>query len=498
MSDSTFQQAFALLSLFLHGALAQSGNICIDSPPLIIENEGPLTLTFTRKQGTSGTITATYSIFPLTATPADYGGSSTGTITMNDGETTTSLDIPIINDEIMEPTEQFLFNLSGADVGPDNNVLINIQDDDVYTPWTEWVDGTCSTTCDQGVQTDTRDRTCISPFMTLCVGPLTDNRTNPCNLVDCTDWYLPTRSHLVRWFFSLTLTAFSTILERKTKLDTGRKFFSLDFSRSRFLRRFSHYGDMQPMLVEGFSHVDMQPVLVVGFSHYGDMQPMLVEGFSHVDMQPVLVSVRRAVLPVTCAKRSGDTKPRAPRTMGNLAAQCQRGTATVSPLRVITDWSEWTDDGPCSVTCGPGQRRQVRNRSCICMPDIVSMETRLTSCNEGSCPVITEWSQWANSGACSVTCGSGTVSQSRNRTCSANCPANFMEMETRTAACNETPCPVITEWSQWANSGACSVTCGSGTMSQARNRTCSANCAANFMALETRTVYCKHGACVSG
>ncbi|XP_046560017.1 adhesion G protein-coupled receptor B3-like, partial [Haliotis rubra] len=351
MSVSTLLPAFVLLSLFLQGTLAQSGIICLDSPPLIIENEGPLTLTFTRKQGTSGTITATYTIFPLTATTADYGGSSTGTITMNDGDTTASLDIPITNDVLMESTEQFRFMLTGADVGPDGNVLINIQDDDVYSPWTEWVDGTCSTTCDLGIQTDTRDRTCLSPFAaTLCVEPLTDNRTNPCNLGNCT---------------------------------------------------------------------------------------------------------------------------------------------------VVTDWSEWANSGACSVTCGSGTVTQARNRTCSanCPTTFMGMETRTVACDESPCPVVTDWSEWANSGACSVTCGSGTVTQARNRTCSANCPTTFMGMETRTVACDESPCPVVTDWSEWANSGACSVTCGSGTVTQARNRTCSANCPTTFMGMETRTVACDESPC---
>ncbi|XP_046559578.1 thrombospondin-2-like [Haliotis rubra] len=128
----------------------------------------------------------------------------------------------------------------------------------------------------------------------------------------------------------------------------------------------------------------------------------------------------------------------------------------------------------------------------------MGMETRTVACDESPCPVVTDWSEWANSGACSVTCGSGTVTQARNRTCSANCPTTFMGMETRTVACDESPCPVITEWCEWANSGACSVTCGSGAHSQARNRTCSANCRTNFIGMETRTVHCKHGPCPKG
>ncbi|XP_046366382.2 A disintegrin and metalloproteinase with thrombospondin motifs adt-2-like isoform X1 [Haliotis rufescens] len=405
MSVSTLLSGFALLSLILHRAVAQSGIICVDPVPLILENESPLTLTFTRKQGTSGTITATYTISSLSATTADYGGSPTGTITMNDGETTASLDIPITDDSLMEPTEQFRFILSGANVGPDSNVLISIQDDDVYSPWSQWVDGTCTTTCDPGTKTDTRDRTCVSPFTNLCVQPLTDTRTNPCNLGDCT-----------------------VITEWTTWADDG--------------------------------------------------------SCSATCGPGIQSQVRNRTCSGICPGNFMGMEAR------NI--DCNEG-----PCPVITEWTAWADDGSCSVTCGLGIQSQVRNRTCSanCPANFMGTETRTVDCNNGPCPVITEWTAWADDGSCSVTCGPGIQSQVRNRTCSANCPANFMGMETRTVDCNNGPCPVITEWTAWADDGSCSVTCGLGIQSQVRNRTCSANCPANFMGTETRTVDCNNGLC---
>ncbi|XP_067664280.1 properdin-like [Haliotis asinina] len=147
---------------------------------------------------------------------------------------------------------------------------------------------------------------------------------------------------------------------------------------------------------------------------------------------------------------------------------------------VFTAWSEWADNGTCSTTCGPGTQMQFRERNCTanCPPDVILIETRTVTCEQCTCPVISEWTEWADNGTCSTTCGPGTQMQFRTRNCtnSTCCPSNFTSTETRTVTCEICPCPVIGPWCPWVNVGPCSVTCGCGTQMQARHRVCVNTC----------------------
>lgn len=88
-------------------------------------------------------------------------------------------------------------------------------------------------------------------------------------------------------------------------------------------------------------------------------------------------------------------------------------------------------------------------------------------CNTNRCPELGPWSDWSQ---CSLTCGGG--SRERSRECALPttrvqeenpCKAPLREQ----AKCNEEPCPVFTQWSEWSE---CSKTCGSGQRD--RNRKC--------------------------
>ena len=85
-------------------------------------------------------------------------------------------------------------------------------------------------------------------------------------------------------------------------------------------------------------------------------------------------------------------------------------------------------------------------------------------CNEQSCPFF---SQWSSFGACSVSCGGGV--HTRSRECvggdvgDLGCTGILQEVE----SCNEQPCPA---WSVWAEWGECSQSCDGGFVS--RSRTC--------------------------
>ncbi len=76
-----------------------------------------------------------------------------------------------------------------------------------------------------------------------------------------------------------------------------------------------------------------------------------------------------------------------------------------------TDWSQW---GTCSRTCGQDGNRE-RTRRCFgSEPLICPGESRqLSPCNRNSCPPIGVWGSWSDYSSCSVTCGSGTRTRTR-------------------------------------------------------------------------------------
>ena len=119
-------------------------------------------------------------------------------------------------------------------------------------------------------------------------------------------------------------------------------------------------------------------------------------------------------------------------------------------------WSPWSDFGSCSVTCGSGLRTRTRE----CLGDTSNCPGTATDsieCDAGLC-----WSQWSDFGPCSVTCGLGV--QTRSRTCLGD-PSACPGEATDGIQCDAGSC-----WSQWSDFGPCSTTCGSGQ--QTRTRTC--------------------------
>ncbi|XP_062621236.1 A disintegrin and metalloproteinase with thrombospondin motifs adt-1-like isoform X2 [Saccostrea cucullata] len=148
----------------------------------------------------------------------------------------------------------------------------------------------------------------------------------------------------------------------------------------------------------------------------------------------------------------------------------------VTVCAVDGGWSAWGAWNKCSVTCGGGVESRTRNCSNPppanggnqCTGD--SSEAR--TCNTGDCAVDGGWSDWMAWSTCMTSCGDGV--QSRARFCTKpapshggrDCAGSQYEMKN----CNTGPCPVVV-WSTWGAWSACSVTCGRGVSTRSRNCT---------------------------
>ena len=85
-------------------------------------------------------------------------------------------------------------------------------------------------------------------------------------------------------------------------------------------------------------------------------------------------------------------------------------------------WSIWEDWSSCSMTCGdPGMKSRSRlcnnptpeHNGAFCTGDI-SQESNCPALLQ--CPIDGDWSEWTQFGDCSVTCGNTGVIE-RSRTC---------------------------------------------------------------------------------
>ncbi|XP_005733181.1 hemicentin-1 isoform X1 [Pundamilia nyererei] len=144
------------------------------------------------------------------------------------------------------------------------------------------------------------------------------------------------------------------------------------------------------------------------------------------------------------------------------------------PCPVDGNWSEWSLWEECSRTCGEGNRTRVR--TCSSPPPqhggrpCEGKAVDVVMCRVRPCPVGGNWGSWLPWSPCSETCGRGV--QSRIRLCNNPPPAfdgsQCVGTDTQTQMCKEKPCPVDGKWSSWVSWGACSVSCGGGTRQRTR------------------------------
>ncbi|XP_071082134.1 coadhesin-like isoform X3 [Haliotis cracherodii] len=183
-------------------------------------------------------------------------------------------------------------------------------------------------------------------------------------------------------------------------------------------------------------------------------------------------------------------------------AQCSgstRATQTTScnthscPIHgAWSSYATWSPYTACTKTCGGGTQTKARSRTCTsprpqfggrqCVGS--SSETSSRSCNTHNCPVDGGWStysMWSPYSACSVSCGGGSQSRSRTRSCTNPTPAYGGSQcageatDTYSRDCNTHPCPIDGGWSDysaWTDYSTCTTTCGGGSQFKTRDRTC--------------------------
>ncbi|XP_059094170.1 plasma kallikrein-like isoform X2 [Tigriopus californicus] len=106
----------------------------------------------------------------------------------------------------------------------------------------------------------------------------------------------------------------------------------------------------------------------------------------------------------------------------------------------ISMWSDWVDQTNCSVSCGSGTKTQTRRCQGLSCPGVDQSLQRTTNCNAAEpCGTWSSWSEW---GECSVSCGKGvTVAQRNCKNINAE-TSSFCEGDSnQTRPCEQDPCP---------------------------------------------------------
>lgn len=165
------------------------------------------------------------------------------------------------------------------------------------------------------------------------------------------------------------------------------------------------------------------------------------------------------------------------------------GSNTIQNCINDGDWSGWSGWSSCFASCGPGIQTQTRTCTnpspATGGSGCVGSNTQQQNCNMGSCapsPIDGGWTAWSGWSGCSAICGE-TPDSSRTRSCTnpspqnggATCPGSDTETVLCTGYCTPAIAPIRAfpvdgGWSAWSY-GACSNSCGAGTMTATRSCT---------------------------
>lgn len=139
-----------------------------------------------------------------------------------------------------------------------------------------------------------------------------------------------------------------------------------------------------------------------------------------------------------------------------------------APVNCAT--GRWTAWGSCTATCGRGVR--VRSRAVNVAPlnggTPCGKLSQIESCNTKPCPTDCVVSRFTL-GACSVTCGAGTMTHTRGIDVAPAFGGTRCPPLTLTQTCNAGPCAVDCSVSAFGEWSPCTRTCGGGTQYRTRH-----------------------------
>eukprot|EP00746_Dinoflagellata_sp_MGD_P149407 gnl/MRDRNA2_/MRDRNA2_81439_c0_seq1.p1 gnl/MRDRNA2_/MRDRNA2_81439_c0~~gnl/MRDRNA2_/MRDRNA2_81439_c0_seq1.p1 ORF type:complete len:3654 (+),score=523.54 gnl/MRDRNA2_/MRDRNA2_81439_c0_seq1:90-11051(+) len=147
---------------------------------------------------------------------------------------------------------------------------------------------------------------------------------------------------------------------------------------------------------------------------------------------------------------------------------CQAKTQDLKPQDCeFTSWSTWA---PCSSVCGDGQTSRVRsvNKPALnggkgCTGPVTETQSCSMKCAEQA-SVDCTWSMWSKWSGCSVTCGGGQQTRSREilKTAARGGKPCVATDAAEMRGCAQTPCAETNcQWSQWSKWSGCDGRCDS-------------------------------------
>lgn len=169
-------------------------------------------------------------------------------------------------------------------------------------------------------------------------------------------------------------------------------------------------------------------------------------------------------------EKQRDRKTDGPHWGGKVCSgpRSEYSTCNVQNCGVDCEWNHWGAWGPCSKTCGTGNR--VRQRGALPFTNrdggavcAESQKKKTGVCNAFACPIPCTFSSWSLWGGCSKTCGTGGLKRRTRRQVGpqhGGAPCNGANSEDD--KCNAFMCPVDCSYTKWGGWGPCSRTCGGG------------------------------------
>jgi len=182
-----------------------------------------------------------------------------------------------------------------------------------------------------------------------------------------------------------------------------------------------------------------------------------------------------------CALGSGDTQK--VRSRDIKAHAVHGGASCVGDLKELAEcakpavkdciMSQWSEYSPCSVECGPGQKTRTRDVTQEATPTGQYCDGDLVDtapCEEKPCEASVDclWEQWAQWSACTCSCGGGQRTRDRVIKHSPKGDGRLCEPKDRTeiAPCSTQSCTetncIDGKWGEWNAFGLCSAKCGGG------------------------------------